>query len=135
MMVGIDSDNVLRDYHKDRQMGQDVVKALIVLGGRLQVSIVVGTMQELDQRSYYSKWYCTLDMIYVSDCQIGMDSSSLKYVCTHFNSQDGIAGISYHMVSRLSYYKGLLMTFSPVPLLYNEVCSKTLQEKAYNESE
>ena len=85
MMVGIDSDNVLRDYHKDRQMGQDVVKALIVLGGRLQVSIVVGTMQELDQRSY-SKWYRTLGMRYVSDHQIGIDSSSLKYVCMCFNT-------------------------------------------------
>ena len=90
MMVGIDCDNAVRDYYEDGQIGQDDVKASIVLGGRCQASVVVGTMQELNQRSY-SKWYRTLDMRYVSDCKIGMDLLSLKYVCTRFSTWDTLS--------------------------------------------
>ena len=42
-MVGIDSDNVVRDYYKDGYIGQDGVKALIILGGHRWASVIVGT--------------------------------------------------------------------------------------------
>ena len=45
MMSGIDVDNVVSDYSRDKQIGQDDVKAWIVLVGRRQASVIVGTTQ------------------------------------------------------------------------------------------